>query len=162
MKKSKKLVSLIVAAVMAFSVVIAPAAAFAKGAPTIGAKKWGNFVITSVNPAQIKLKSLTKAGKKKTSFTVCATYKLDSKFTDQKTKYKVVGVQAKAFSGSKAKTIVIKASFKPAAAKNMLVGSKAAGKKVTIKVPAKQVSAWKAAAKKGVFGKGFKVTIKKI
>lgn len=162
MKKSQKLVSLIVAAVMAFGMIVAPVEALAVGATSLGQKKWGNFQITNVKKPQIVLKNLTKSGKKKKSITIKASYKLQkNKFTDTKTSYKVVGIKKGAFKGSNAKVIKIKASFAPKKAAGMLKRTKA--KKVTIKVPKKQVKAWKKYAKKGKLGlSGKKVTIKKL
>ena len=163
MKKSKKLISLIVAAVMAFGVLVAPMEALAVGATSLGKDKLGNFVISSVSKKQVKLKNLTKKGQNKTKITITKTYKLQkTKFTDSKTNYKVIGIKAKAFKDSKAKTIVIKPSLKPATCTNMLKGIKTTGK-ITIKVPKAQVSAWKKAAKAGKLGiKGSRIVIQKI
>lgn len=155
MHKHKKLMNLMMATIMVISMAITPVAAMALPPKPLSKPVLTKFVVTSAKKKQASLKTLTKNGKKKTKITIAAKYK------NTKT-YKVTSIKPKAFKGSKAKTIIIKANIKPAKAKNMLLGSKAKNKKVTIKVPAKQFKAWKKAAKKGVFGKGYKVTIRKI
>ena len=183
MKKSKKLISLVVAAVMALGIVMAPMAAVAKDSPTIGKLNIGVFKITSVKGKTIRLVGTTSKGKKAKSITIVSKYKLDKRYykvfrTDNYTVTRIAKgafkgtkaakvilpattkkIDAGAFKGAKAKTIVIKAKISPAAAKGMLTGSKV--KSVTIKVPSSKVKAWKAKAKvKNYFGKGIKVTIK--
>ena len=184
MKKSKKLISLVVAAVMALGIVLAPMFAMAQDSPTVGGKEWGVFRITSTKEKTIRMVGTTAAGKKKAPwFVVVSKYKLDKSYYDvYRTEYYTVTriakdafkgttcvavslpttiekIDAGAFNGSKAKLVSIKADIAPKAAVGMLKGSKAA--KVTIKVPKAQVAAWKKAAKAGKLGiAGSKIVVK--
>ena len=180
MKKLSKIVSLAVAAVMAFGVLVAPVEALAQGTTTDGTADNGAYTVTSTKSKTLALTGVAEDSMSKKTLVIgstieatgknAGTYKVTvvktnafkgAKATKVSLPKTIKKIEKKAFNKSKAKTIIIKANLKPAKARNMLKGTKA--KKVTIKVPAKQVKAWKKYAKAGKLGlKGTKVVIKKI
>ena len=167
----KKFVSMGLAILMAFSMLLVPAKAFAQSKTYITSTKIAQFTVKSAKKNQLVVSGLTAAGKKKTKVTINATYKLSSglkgaKLTtsDKKTKCTVVGLNPKAFAGSKAKTVVLKSTkFTKANVKNSFKGWKG-GKKLTIKVPSSKLKAYKKIFTNANLGlaKSVKITVTKI
>ena len=155
-----KIVTVVVAAIMALGIVLAPTAALAKNAQFQGSKDHGIFKITNAPSNKIcRLVGLTATGKKQTKLTINKTYKLDENYvaSARTTKYTVTRIVAKAFNGSKVKTLVLPTSLKKIDAK-AFYGSKA--KTLTIKLKSKNLT--KAKTIKNAFkgSKAKKITFK--
>ena len=165
MKKSKKLIGLIVAAVMAFGIVVLPATSFAQDAPTVGKINIGVFRITSPKAKTIRLVGTTDAlnktannkGKKAKTINIVSKYKLDESFypSARKDSYTVTRIAKNAFKGTVATRVNLPSTVKKIDA-NAFNGSKA--KTLTIKIASKSL---KKATVRGMLkgAKATKVTI---
>ena len=164
MKKSKKLISLVVAAVMALGIVLAPMAAVAKNAPTVGKKNIGVFRITSPKAKTIRLVGTTDAlgkkannkGKKAKSITIVAKYQLDKTFypSARKGTYTVTRICQNAFNKTAATKVIL-----PATVKKIDAGAFKGAKAKTIAIRAKLSPAKATNMLKGTKASG-KITIK--
>ena len=146
MKKSKKLIGLIVAAVMAFGIVVLPATSFAQNAPTVGKKNIGVFRITSPKAKTIRMVGTTDAlkktannkGKKAKTITIVSKYKLDEDFipSARKDSYTVTRIAKNAFKSTVATRVNLPSTVKKIDA-YAFNGSKA--KTLTIKIASKSL-----------------------